>query len=591
MKKKFLVIIKSFFVLSIFFSVELSFGQSYDEIINSGKYLYGEGKGFTLKQADNEAIEALISQISINIVSSSEEIVSDVNSSVNSNFISILKTYSAATLNNAERIVIGQEPEAKVIRFIKKSDVKKIFEERENKILSFYQAANYALQQNKIADAIKYYYWSIILTKSHPYSGSILTEDGKQLSAILPLKINEVFDGIRFTCEEINTKKNYTDIILNITYNGDPISNLDYSFFDGRDWATTITAKDGKGIIELYGAATQLEAVNVKVEYIFENEAKVDQEVEMTMEQIDPIPFKKSYITLPLKKAKKNEIVDAAVNDELKLVKIEASPYQSIIKLIAKGIEEKDSVGLKKYFTDNGLDVFVKLMQYGNAKILPFDELKTLAFQNSVVCRSVPVVFSFSNNKKFIENVVFHFNDEMKIETLSFSLGYESLNDIVSKNVWDDVEKFIIINFLEHYKTAYALKRLDYIESIFDDNALIITGHIVKRASGDNIFANNEIVKYNRQSKQDYIKRLKHSFESKEYINIKFEESNIAKAGVGKSIYGIQIKQNYFSSNYGDKGYLFLIIDLKSSNEPIIHVRTWQPKKNPDGSIYGLEDF
>jgi hypothetical protein len=36
---------------------------------------------------------------------------------------------------------------------------------------------------------------------------------------------------------------------------------------------------------------------------------------------------------------------------------------------------------------------------------------------------------------------------------------------------------------------------------------------------------------------------------------------------------------------------LFLLIDLENPAEPIIHVRTWQPNRNEDGSIYGLSDF
>ncbi|GAB1416653.1 hypothetical protein MASR2M117_20590 [Paludibacter sp.] len=58
-----------------------------------------------------------------------------------------------------------------------------------------------------------------------------------------------------------------------------------------------------------------------------------------------------------------------------------------------------------------------------------------------------------------------------------------------------------------------------------------------------------------------------------------------------RELYGIQIKQDYFSTNYGDTGYLFLLIDFDNPDEPLIHVRTWQPQKNPDGSIYGIENF
>ena len=63
------------------------------------------------------------------------------------------------------------------------------------------------------------------------------------------------------------------------------------------------------------------------------------------------------------------------------------------------------------------------------------------------------------------------------------------------------------------------------------------------------------------------------------------------KVNGDEKIYGIQIKQDYYSTNYADKGYLFLMIDLNDSINPKIYVRTWQPEKNDDGSIFGLNDF
>jgi hypothetical protein len=98
-------------------------------------------------------------------------------------------------------------------------------------------------------------------------------------------------------------------------------------------------------------------------------------------------------------------------------------------------------------------------------------------------------------------------------------------------------------------------------------------------------------VHYNRYDKNEYLKHLSYSFKSKEYINIKFNDNEIRKSGKGGEVYGIQIQQDYFSSNYGDSGYLFLLIDMNDTTEPVIHVRTWQPEKNPDGSIYGIGDF
>ena len=99
-------------------------------------------------------------------------------------------------------------------------------------------------------------------------------------------------------------------------------------------------------------------------------------------------------------------------------------------------------------------------------------------------------------------------------------------------------------------------------------------------------------VKYTRQTKEQYMKNLKRCFDSNEYINIRFAD-NIVRKSKSPNIYGIQIKQDYYSSSYGDTGYLFLLIDFKDPEAPLIHVRTWQPDNDPnvkDGRI-GIADF
>lgn len=61
--------------------------------------------------------------------------------------------------------------------------------------------------------------------------------------------------------------------------------------------------------------------------------------------------------------------------------------------------------------------------------------------------------------------------------------------------------------------------------------------------------------------------------------------------GKGDNIFCIQIKQDYCSSNYGDTGYLCLLLDLGDPQKPIIHVRTWQPKPDENFGIFGPGDF
>ena len=49
---------------------------------------------------------------------------------------------------------------------------------------------------------------------------------------------------------------------------------------------------------------------------------------------------------------------------------------------------------------------------------------------------------------------------------MSFSLSQTAIADIISKDIWSEKVRMTIIDFLENYKTAYALKRADYIESV-----------------------------------------------------------------------------------------------------------------------------
>ena len=90
------------------------------------------------------------------------------------------------------------------------------------------------------------------------------------------------------------------------------------------------------------------------------------------------------------------------------------------------------------------------------------------------------------------------------------------------------------------------------------------------------------MVKHTRYSKQEYIRNVERSFKSNQFINIRFTDNDVKKMGVGEDTYGIQIHQDYYSSNYADTGYLFLMVDLNDPDLPCIKVRTWQPKRDPN---------
>ena len=593
-------------------------------------YICGMGTGPTERAADQEALAIIIEQIYLQVESNFEmSKIETTGEKFKETVKDVVRTYSSATLKNAERILVKEEPDAKVFRYIKRSEITKIFESRKNKLIELAKNGVVALDNLQIADALRYFYWSQTLLRSHPESSDIrmMDKSGKDVLLItwLPMQINQIMANLSIGVDTIHDEDDFCNYLLDIRYKNVPLLNLDYTYWSGQDWSNIVSAKNGVGIVELPKIDNRGE-IRLKCEYAFEGEANIDLELRTVMEKLPQIPYKSCYFNISAKPRPKVTVpVAAPVNAistekstvrDTNAVKVAQAPAKvelepkpehtgavhevtnsmaqdAVMKSVVAAITRKDFTTVKPLFTDEGYSVFQKLLQYGNAKIIKSFDLKYYQYDDYVICRSIPMSFSFkTNNRTFIEDVVFYFDKQNKLCNISFGLSRKAIEDIASNESWSESNRVLLISFLENYKTAFALKRYDYIDQIFSDDALIITGLVTKVArTSDSQFANNTIIKYNRQSKTEYLKKLKYSFDSKEYINIRFADNNVRRSGKGVDVYGIQIKQDYFSTNYGDSGYLFLLVDLSDTLKPQIHVRTWQPEKNPDGSIYGLSDF
>lgn len=589
----------------------LAVGQSVEEIQTDPNYIWGTGNATTIRKADNEALAALISQISTNVSSKFEQLTKGGNTNgeatVDETFQSVINTYSHATLTNTRRIVIQNEPEAVVMRYIKVAEIQRIFEGRKNKILDFASEAVKAESRAQVADALRYYYWALVLIQSYP-DGNYLTmkdEDGKELllSTWIPRQMNDIFANINIKMMGVRLDGDLKTVDIGVYYKGKPARNYDYTYFDGRDWSNIFSAKDGTGIIELPSLASA-ENLQIKTEYAFEGEANIDNELAEVMEAVEPIAMRNCNLRLEGKEPKPGEeplpLMAAETeqatetNNGMPFLSSDAqAPYESVMKQVEKAIRTRNFAGMDSLCTPAGYEMFNSLIKYGQARIIKEPDFQYLECNGEITCRSLPMSFKFkTNNRTFVEDVVFTLNKDGKIDALSFALNKPAVDDIMNHTSWNDTVRNVLINFLESYKTAYALKRYDYINSIFSDDALIITGSVLKHtAAKEGQPMSAQAVKYTRQTKSEYMKKLKHIFRSSEYINLRFADNQVRKSGVGGEIYGIQIKQDYFSSSYGDTGYLFLMVDLNKPKEPVIHVRTWQPEKDPNFGLIDLSHF
>ena len=605
--KKMCFAMRKYLLLSVLLaSYSVLTPQSVEQIkADRQSYIWGEGRGPTQGQADQEALAMLINQISAQVESQftllKEEVSNAGGTSFQEKYKGVISTYSSATLTNTERILISPEPDARIFRFIKRSDLDKIFADRERKIVEFARSGEQFIERGEVAFALRYLYWSLTLLRSHPRASSISMIDAqgseRLLVTWLPMQINSIFSDIRIAVTDTQRDGDLTRYILSIHFRGKPARNFDYSYWSGRDWTNTHSSRDGIGIAEFVGAEARSE-IRFKAEYVFQGETAIDHELRDVMNKIDVVPFRSSFFTVPIgatPAAQQGSTVAQSTADLSRSVTLVANPqrYQDAMSSIVNAINSRNFESVRHHFTPEGFSMYQKLLQYGQARIIGKPEFKFVHFEGGVMCRALPMSFHYrNNNRTFQENVVFRFNSQGKVSSLALGLAQEALAEIIDRDVWSERVRLILINFLENYKTAFALERIDYIESIFADDALIIVGEVLRtKTTGDNPFRNNQIVTYNRRTKEEYISRLRNSFASQEFINIRFEDNIIRKSGRGGEVYGIQIRQHYFSSTYGDSGYLFLMVDVNNPDQPVIHVRTWQPHRNPDGSIYGLGDF
>ena len=168
-----------------------------------------------------------------------------------------------------------------------------------------------------------------------------------------------------------------------------------------------------------------------------------------------------------------------------------------------------------------------------------------------------------------------------------------------SRNEVSDIdERMMILDYVEHFRTAYNQKDLKFLRQVFSTDALIITGRVIKVRKTE-LEPNGIRIVYNKQNKEQYLNNLRNAFNNNRYIKVSFDDVTIAKHPDPKKegIYGVTVHQRWNSSNYSDEGYVFMVWDFRNSDEPQIHVRTWQPEFMDKGvrldtrNVFTLGDF
>lgn len=575
--------------------------QGVDGIKRNSSYLYGEGGGVTLHAAKEAALADLIQKISVTVhsdfTSKERELNQDGNVTSDAEYQSIIRSYSTATLTNVKTIVLKPEPDASVFLYIAKSEIDRIFESRVAKAKEFVGNADEALKNGQIDDALRYYYWSYCLVKSlrYPNEAKIFV-DGQERSLLawLPTRIDDVMGKVKVQSRRMadNTYE------ITATYDGRPVRSMDYTYFDGVDNSPVYSILDGKGLVELRPGMA-MDAVQLKLEYEFRGLSRNDSEVEAVVGAMKPAVYRRAYHRVALDGAASpaestSTDVNGSMQSPLALTDM-GTLGTAVMKPVMQALRSGSIEQCRKKFTAEGWEEFSKLMGYGKVTLMDDIHLDYFADGDCVVCRGLPVSCRFNRGRVFNEKLSFYIDSNSKqITHVAMGLGREAMNDVVLGHLdWSEKSRTRIVGFLEDYRTAYATKNLEYLDKVFDDNAVIVLGKRLQVAPQLNKegYMNNHRVQFTQLTKREFLRNLRRQFQSKDYINLHFSQNRIYQLQKGVERYGIEIKQDYYSSNYGDTGYLTMIFDLTNPDQPVIHVRTWQEQPDPNFGVVSPADF
>lgn len=592
--------------------------KHYDEFCQSIRlrddvYYFGGGHGSTEEIAKEMALQELSESIFIKIGSNtSVEIgnrVKDQSATTETTTKSKIYSYSSAYVEGLSKRYAEKDGQYYCFVYVDKSEIEEQNQERIATIIQYMESAVNSEVAGNVGMALQTAYKAYSMLNCLSSSPETVFVKNNPATVFIPEFIKGILSNIdaKITGKVPGVPGKYN---IEFTYKGNKVSDIMYEYFL-NNCKNVEKVTNGNGVIDgLYDNCIDSYIV-LKITYNNKNKKNTageevmdyaNCEFENELEVRIPEDIKKQQVEV-----KEPEIKSTTENNAILKVSHEnAKKYSNIIKKVVSHIrdsrkcrtkKEKNNYysAIKDSFSADGFSDFMKLIGYGTPTVLHnVTDLNYSQINGETYCRSVRMNFKFRNNESYTEDIVFKFNDEGKISGVSMSLGETAIQRSIDGCgiLWDGREdkRSILINFLEDYRTAFALKDTTYLRSIFSPNALIIIGKKIRvYTQSDGMPRFNERVETQRMTTTQYMDRLKRIFDnSYNYINIRFSDYVVKRAeNEDRDIYAVQIKQDYFSSVYDDSGYLFLYVDLTDPSQPIVHIRAWQEELDPE---FGLLD-
>lgn len=593
-------------------TADLALAEEIMQDLARERYVWEVGYGDDLTAADNAAMANLTSMdLSLVALYNSETRNEQLNiESARTKEVDEMKFVGTAMmyLENVHRIDLsnieykGAIYPYFVLRYVTAEEWGKRYDSLKRKIEEYLESAEIF---TSVVDQLRCYTWAYALLRQ--YNRGDIKIDNKAADQEAISRINSLLDGIKVEVkgiEKVEGDKNYPyKLFLDFMYEGEPLSNITFSYFDGSGVIEGETVKDGRSMLMMKKLN---QTFKITIDCCMEDQARLQapgiyQSIrELRLSGALPAA-QKEIITQP-KGVKPQKEVDtnnfkneSAVDKSLKNSEAQygsttaaanSQSYTTIMDKIVSSFTDK-SISVREHFTDNGWDDYEKIVAEGNPVVARTPSWRFVKLDTLVICRELPVKLKFpSSRKSFIEDVVFRINERTKkIESVAYKLGASTESSIMAKD-WSETDRLTLITFLEDYRSAYCLRDIAYIKKVFSNDAYIIVGKVLQKSTKKfndktELIDSDGRAVYTRYSKKQYIENLSRSFLSKEFVNVRFEECDVCSGyGSKKGIYAVQVRQLYTSNNYADEGILTLAIDMRDDVNPLVRVRVWQQERD-----------
>jgi hypothetical protein len=198
--------------------------------------------------------------------------------------------------------------EEKVLDLLKKTTAAPE-DSRQKEIKDFIYLAINAEKDNRVADALKYYYWALVLFRNEKNQKSITIPEFNNMSitVAIPDRINRIMAELDFSVDNVVEKEDSKTVTVKISRKSQTIENLDFKYFQIDDWSPLVSSRSGSAYIELSEAEKNQKKIKIAVEYAYTDRASFDPELEKYLVNAN-IWFNNSEFQLELAGKIKNNI-------------------------------------------------------------------------------------------------------------------------------------------------------------------------------------------------------------------------------------------------------------------------------------------